>query len=1230
MRVFVLISLIFIFIFSSNLFAIERVEFKEEIPLSFASKVSDVAVDSLGNIYIVDPDKALVHVIDKKGNLKSSWGKDKEFNLKEPYGISIYKDIIYISDRGADSIHIFDKNGRHIDSFGRSGDAPKEFSSPMGICVDRDTIYVADTGNKRVQVFSLDGIYIGSYGESFLDRPVDVTVDYRGYVIVADKASLKVFTPAGKLDATYHTFKEPAVVKASSKGFYAGDNSTYQVKRFDLRGTPVLSFGSEGKGKAQFRNITGLEISQNGEVLITDGKKKTLQVFLPSSERAILESAPYMSSVKWAGEMTSKADSLLWDQAGGRLFALNRKANSITIIEGANTKALTPQKKNGWKNPGAIALDPDGNLWLADTGNDRVVRLSTDGSVVYSIGSSGSKMGYFSSPSDIAISENGTIYVADTENSRVQVFAKDGVFLRSFGDEKGDFRLEKPIALSLDRSGNIYVLDNEKGRVVIFDSEGRRKGFFGGKGTEKGKLLEPSDIIATATELYVLDSGNKRVQVFDLTGRYLRIFGSEGKGKGDFLSPTSFAIADNTKLYISDPKAERIQIISLTLTPKTPSELRAEGGMREVTLSWEPSGEDFIKNYKIYRSIDKISYTEVGTSEVPSFEDKVEPEKNYYYRVNAVAKDGNESALSTPTYVTALKYIPSRPAWISTNPGERLVALTWAPVQEDFVVGYAIYKEEAGEYKLIARTEKTGFVDRNLKPETAYSYKITAVSSDGVESDEIIAKVMTLKETKPPVEIEVTKVSNVFSNNYKQYEREPLMRVKIKNNTGDRITKLKVSFMIKEFMDYPSESEIENIQAGQSVEVPLTAVFNSKIIDITENTPVSALIKASYYENNALQSYSTSPTLMIYERHYVTWDVKPRIATFITPNDPIILEFAREIARQYSGQGVDPVIYARAVFNALGTMGLAYIPDPNSPYASRGVGTADYVQYPRETLLRKSGDCDDLVNLYSSLLESIGIETRLLDMPGHIIMMFSTGLDSSVIQSLDNLKDMFIIYEGYVWIPVETTVVGTSFMNAWKRAASIYSEKKDSIEVIDIKEAWKTFKPASLPASNWRAQNIYKDEIESRYGDDLKYLNDLRIRYISAKYLNRLYQNPSDTDAFLQIGIIYAESGDPRAEEFFNKVLEKEPKNPSALNNLGNIRFLEGRYEEALRYYKEASLVDPNDPHIWVNLARCYLKLGQKTNAKDAFERAYVLEPEVSHIYRNIAFEVGDPSLMLR
>lgn len=1234
MRKFTIV-LVFLFVFPASVLAFTLPKVKFINAFAF-DRPSGLAVDEEGRIYIVDQKHKAIKVVTEDGKVVLSWGgkdKTKRWRLKKPAGIAIYKDRVYITDSAQGNVLIFSKDGNYIDSFGSKGSRPKQFKNPGGIYVFGGVIYVADTGNRRVQVFGPNGIYMDSIGttgteEQRVQGPVDVAVDYRGYIYVLDSKKtnrLQVYKPSGEHLRGISGFDRPAAMAMDKDGFFVADTGNYNFKKYNFKGKLLFSFGIEGKDRGQFRKISGIAVDAGGKVIVADSRNRNVQVFAPEkTTKAVPENAPPPTSVKWLQDIKfsketgfSSADKL-FANGKGKLYAVTAKEKSIVVLKDGKVERVLKLNK---VKPVAAARDRDG-FWVVDEKKNNILKVDNNGNTVFTIGSKGKKKGQFRKPPDIAISKKDFIYIVDSGNKRIQVFNTDGMFVAVVAEDGG---FESPSAIALDSADNMFILDGKKHEISKLSPEGKPLLSFGKKGKGPGEFEKPAGIAVANNEVFVLDQGNSRIQVFSPAGKFLRAFGTKGKGKGDFQKPASLAM-DGTVLFVSDAGNKRIQTIGIVYTPDPPANPNAAGGMRQINLTWTTDDSPgFIEQYKVYRALSpSAGFKEIAAVRTDHYTDRdVEPDKSYFYRVTAVAREGNESLKSKAADARATKYIPSQPRGVIVTPADRDVTLSWQPNTETFVNQYAVYREVEGTFKLLGKTQSPSFMDKSVRPDTKYIYKVTAFSTDNVESEATELKITTLKATKPPVEITVLMMRDIFSNTYKNYEKEGIGEIRVLNNTWNQISKLKISFTIKEYMDFPTEVHIENLAPRQSVDIGVKPIFNNKILSVTENTPVQMEIKASYYENQKLKTYTKNYTVQLYEKHYLTWDVRDRMGTFITPKDAPVLEFAREIARQYPDLQ-DPVIYARGIFDALGIIGTAYLPDPSNPYqiTSGKTDYVDYVQYPRETLKRKSGDCDDLVNLYSASLESIGIRTVLLDTPGHIFMMFSTNIKAD--EGKGAADEMYAIHEDLLWVPVEVTKVGSSFLEAWKKGIEIYREwEGKGLEIVDLRKAWAKFKPASLPASDWRPETVKRADIEEKFGDELDYLRKLRIRFKSREYLAILKEHPEDVYATLKLGILYGESGEPQeALKMFKKALSYDPGNPSVKNNIGNIYFLQNKYEEAKKAYEEAAKLDPTDPYIWVNLSRCYLRLNMNKEAKEAFDRAGSLDPDVSKKYLGLSLEL--------
>ena len=109
-------------------------------------------------------------------------------------------------------------------------------------------------------------------------------------------------------------------------------------------------------------------------------------------------------------------------------------------------------------------------------------------------------------------------------------------------------------------------------------------------------------------------------------------------------------------------------------------------------------------------------------------------------------------------------------------------------------------------------------------------------------------------------------------------------------------------------------------------------------------------------------------------------------------------------------------------------------------------------------------------------------------------------------------------------------------------------------------------------------------------------------------------------NALGQLGILFAENGlTSEALEQFQKMLALDKTNALALNNIGNISYLQGRFDDARQAYEAALKASPGEPGIMVNLARALLQTGKKEDAKKLFQDAAAIDPRVLRQYADLA-----------
>ncbi len=207
--------------------------------------------------------------------------------------------------------------------------------------------------------------------------------------------------------------------------------------------------------------------------------------------------------------------------------------------------------------PEGIAVDTQNNVYLADTGNHRVIKFDPQGTFLLQIGAaSGSLVGQFNLPSGVAVNKQGEIYVADRGNDRIQKFDSSGRVMGtigSFGTKDGQF--SSPSAIALDPDGNFYVADKGNSRVQKFDPSGRMLLKWGNPGTRDGQFFQPSGLgVDSKKNVYVLDGtlSTTRIQKFDSSGNYLARYGNFTSASGLAFDSTDFG-------YIVDYTANRVR-----------------------------------------------------------------------------------------------------------------------------------------------------------------------------------------------------------------------------------------------------------------------------------------------------------------------------------------------------------------------------------------------------------------------------------------------------------------------------------------------------------------------------------------------------------------------------------------------------------------------------------------------------------------------------------------------
>ena len=282
-----------------------------------------------------------------------------------------------------------------------------------------------------------------------------------------------------------------------------------------------LTWGSQGNGPGQMYEPKGLAVDGAGRVYVADSRNHRIQVF--AADGALVAqwgsqgNGPGQFQEPWGVAVGPDGSVYVCDTWNHRIQKFDREGKFVTQWGAfASTDGRASSPDNVFYGPRGIAVDPQGNLWVTDTGNKRVIKFDANGTILGQYGGAGVGDGQFMEPVGIAVDAQGRIYVADTWNRRVQVFDSNFTYLRQWPVEgwEGQSVVNKPY-LAVDGAGNVYVTDPEAYRVIKFSSEGKVLAVWGRRGSDASSFDLPTGIaLDQQGQVLVSDSGNGRIMVF--------------------------------------------------------------------------------------------------------------------------------------------------------------------------------------------------------------------------------------------------------------------------------------------------------------------------------------------------------------------------------------------------------------------------------------------------------------------------------------------------------------------------------------------------------------------------------------------------------------------------------------------------------------------------------------------------------------------------------------------
>ena len=510
-----------------------------------------ISADDAGNLYVGD-ENATIRKIDPTGVVTTLAGSARQYGSNDgpanlarfryPAGIALdSKGNLFVADVLNNTIRKITPAGLVTTFAGTAGVAGRadgtgntaEFSFPFGVAIDdADNVYISEAGNNTIRKITPAAVVTtlaGGFG-----RPIGVSVNSAQDVFVTDHVNQTIckITPNGNVTifagvadspgdvdgsgAAVRFNRPTAVVKDHAGNSYVADSGNSKIRKIAPDGTVSTFAGSgfvgseDGAGSAaRFTRPAGIVIDSHGNLFVSDSGRypfssgNTLRKITPAGVVTTVA-----AGFNWPGGIAiDGADNIYMAEAGANRISKITPGGVVTTVAGSGNRGFTDGTGTAatFFGPGAVAATPDGTLYVADTGNEAIRKITPAGEVTTLAGSMirgsadgiGSAARFYLGESSgcygfcdggprplprskitggVAVDKAGNVFVGDSLNHTIRKITPAGAVTTiaglagrpSMANGVGSAaRFNEPNGLFVDDAGYVYVADTENAAIRV-------------------------------------------------------------------------------------------------------------------------------------------------------------------------------------------------------------------------------------------------------------------------------------------------------------------------------------------------------------------------------------------------------------------------------------------------------------------------------------------------------------------------------------------------------------------------------------------------------------------------------------------------------------------------------------------------------------------------------------------------------------------------------------------